>query len=141
MHRVHASMVLQHSTALLLRLSTSSSGGQAGDDALCSAWSDCRHKLKHVHDPLPEPEADELGVDLDFVGIGLMHGVEDGLGKYFMLAGVEACVGPCDLPYEPKSCGSSAHGVACAVIIDVSNDCDRGSGAVMCVCSVDESAY
>ena len=93
MHREHASMVAQPSTALLLRLSTSSSGGHAGEDALCSACSDCRQSVKQVHERLLEPAADE-DVDLDFPGSGLMLGVEDGLGKYFMLAGVEACVGP-----------------------------------------------
>lgn len=70
-------MAAHPSTAFRFKESTKSNGGEAGDEALCRACSDCRHTVKHVQ----EPPAELAGVDLGLGGVGRRFGVAVGLGK------------------------------------------------------------
>lgn len=74
MHLVQDSMAAHPSTALRFRDRTISKGGIAGEEALCNAWSDCRHAVKQVQEPPLMAEEDDLWR-------GLIVGVVVGLGK------------------------------------------------------------
>lgn len=80
-------MAAHPSTALRFSESTRSKGGDAGDEALCRACSDCRHTVKHVQ----EPPAALAGAGFGLGGwAGRRLGVAVGLGKKLDGTGVEA---------------------------------------------------